>query len=114
LADAAVEEAAMAEPMKIRAQMAGDKVEVRVLIPHTMETGLRRNLANGGYYGAWFIQNLTVTHNGRTVLTVQMGPAVSRDPFLAFRFTGGKPGDKLRIEWTDNHDEKRTDEATIA
>ena len=29
----------MADPMKIRATMAGDKVEVRVLMSHEMETG---------------------------------------------------------------------------
>jgi sulfur-oxidizing protein SoxZ len=100
--------------MKIRAQMAGDKVEVRALIPHTMETGLRRDQGTGGYFAAWFIHNLTATHNGRTVLNVQMGPAVSRDPFIAFRFTGGKPGDKVQLKWTDNRDESRTDEVTIA
>jgi sulfur-oxidizing protein SoxZ len=105
----------MAEPMKIRAQMAGDKVEVRVLVKHVMETGLRRDpRGSGGYIGAWFIQSLTATHNGRAVLTVQMGPAVSKDPFLSFRFAGGKPGDKVQITWTDNHGEKRTDETTVA
>ena len=33
----------MADPMRIRAQMAGDKVEVRVLMSHEMETGQRKD-----------------------------------------------------------------------
>jgi sulfur-oxidizing protein SoxZ len=39
---------------------------------------------------------------------------VAKNPFLAFRFSGGKPGDKVVITWTDNKGDKRTDEATIA
>lgn len=105
----------MPDATRIRAEMAGDKVEVRVLAKHVMETGLRRDPAgNGGYIGAWFIQTVTISHDGRTVLTSQMGPAVSRDPFLSFRFSGGKRGDKVRIEWTDNRGETRSDEVTVA
>ena len=32
----------------------------------------------------------------------------SKNPFLSFRFSGGKPGDKVIITWTDNKGEKRT------
>ena len=105
----------MPEPMKIRAEMEGGKVQVRVLIKHVMETGLRRDPGgSGGYIGAWYIETLTATHNGRTVLTAKMGPAVSKDPFLSFRFAGGKPGDKVQVTWTDNRGETRSDETTIA
>src|SRR2546421_5713854 len=103
----------MADPMKIRATMAGDKVEVRVLMSHEMETGQRKD-ASGKLVPAWFIQNVTATHNGRTVLSAEWGPAVAQHPFLAFRFSGGKPGDKEAITWVDNHGDKRTDEATIS
>ena len=102
----------MADPMKIRAQVQGDKVEVRVLMAHEMETGQRKD-AKGQVIPAWFIQNVTATVNGRTVLSAEWGPAVAKNPFLAFRFTGGKAGDKLQITWTDNHGDKRTDETTI-
>lgn len=103
----------MADPMKIRAQMAGDKVEVRVLMSHEMETGQRKD-ASGKVVPAWFIQNVSATHNGKTVLSAEWGTAVSKNPFLSFRFSGGKPGDKVQVTWTDNHGEKRTDEATVA
>ena len=103
----------MADPMKIRAQMAGDKVEVRVLMSHEMETGQRKD-AKGQVVPAWFIQNVTATCNGKTVLAAEWGPAVAKNPFLAFRFAGGKPGDKVVVTWTDNKGDKRTDEATIS
>jgi sulfur-oxidizing protein SoxZ len=102
----------MADPMKIRAKMEGDKVDVRVLMSHEMETGQRKD-AKGATVPAWFIQNVTATHNGKVVLSAEWGPAVSKNPFLAFKFSGGKVGDKVTITWTDNKGDKRTDEALV-
>lgn len=103
----------MGDPMRIRASMAGDKVEVKMLMAHEMETGLRKD-AKGDAIPAHFIQNVVVTHQGRTVFSAQWGPAVSKNPFLHFRFKGGKPGDRISVTWTDNKGDKRTDEATIS
>jgi sulfur-oxidizing protein SoxZ len=103
----------MADPMKIRAKMDGDKVDVRILMAHEMETGQRKD-AQGKVIPAWFIQSVTATWNGKTVLAAQWGPAVAKNPFLAFKFKGGAKGDKVQINWVDNHGDKRTDEATIA
>jgi sulfur-oxidizing protein SoxZ len=103
----------MSDPMRIRAQVMGNAVDVRVLMAHEMETGQRRDSA-GKTVPAWFIQNVTATHNGKTVLSAMWGPAVSKNPFLSFRFTGGKAGDKVVVTWVDNKGGKRTDEAVIA
>ena len=103
----------MADPMKIRAQMVGDKVEVRVLMSHEMETGQRKD-AQGKTIPAWHIQSVAATWNGKTVLTAEWGPAVSKNPFLSFKFKGGAKGDKVQIAWVDNRGDKRTDEVTIA
>lgn len=103
----------MADPMRIRAQVQGDKTVVRVLMAHEMESGQRRD-ASGKVIPAWFIQEVTAQHNGRTVLTAQWGPAVSKNPYLQFSFRGGKAGDKITISWVDNRGDKRTDEAVIA
>ena len=103
----------MADPIRIRANVVGDSTEVKVLMNHEMETGQRKD-AQGKVIPAWLIQNVTATHKGKTVLTAQWGPAVSKNPFLSFKFKGGAKGDKVQITWTDNRGEKRTDEATIA
>jgi sulfur-oxidizing protein SoxZ len=103
----------MPDPMKIRANVVGDSTEVKVLMSHEMETGLRKD-AQGKAIPAWFIQNVTVAHNGRQVLNAQWGTAVAKNPFLAFKFKGGAKGDKVEITWTDNRGEKRTDETQIA
>jgi sulfur-oxidizing protein SoxZ len=78
-----------------------------------METGQRKD-AQGKTIPAWHIQSVAATWNGKTVLTAEWGPAVSKNPFLSFKFKGGAKGDKVQITWTDNRGEKRTDEAVIA
>jgi sulfur-oxidizing protein SoxZ len=103
----------MADPMRIRAQAAGDKTTVRVLMSHEMETGLRKDAA-GKTIPAWYIQEVSAAHNGKPVLTAQWGPAVSKNPFMQFTVKGAKPGDKISVSWKDNKGETRTDEATVS
>ena len=103
----------MADPMRIRAQAAGDKTTVRVLMSHEMETGQRKDSA-GKTIPAWYIQEVTAQLNGKTVMSTQWGPAVSKNPFLQFTLRGGKAGDKVAITWKDNKGESRTDEATVS
>jgi sulfur-oxidizing protein SoxZ len=103
----------MADPMKIRAAVNGEWTEVKVLMMHEMETGQRKD-AQGKTIPAWFINQVTATWNGKTVLSAQWGPAVSKNPFMAFRFKGGAKGDKVQVAWVDTRGDKRSDEATIA
>jgi sulfur-oxidizing protein SoxZ len=103
----------MADPMRIRAQIAGDKTTVRVLMSHEMETGQRKDAA-GKVIPAWHIQEVSAEHNGKTVMTAQWGPAVSKNPFVQFVVKGAKAGDKISVTWVDNKGEKRSDEAVVA
>ena len=86
----------MADPMRIRAQAAGDKTTVRVLMSHEMETGQRKDSA-GKVIPAWFIQEVTAAHNGKTVLTADWGPSIAKNPFMQFVVKGAKAGDKISI-----------------
>jgi sulfur-oxidizing protein SoxZ len=103
----------MADPMRIRAQMAGDKATVRVLMAHEMETGLRKDAA-GKAIPAWYIQEVSAQLNGKSVLTAEWGPSVSKNPFLQFNVRGAKAGDKVAVTWKDNKGDTRTDEATVS
>ncbi len=103
----------MADPMKMRAQLRGDVADVKVLIFHPMETGLRKDEVTGQLVPMHFIQTLTATHNGRTVLEAQWSQAVSKNPFLNFRVRGAKPGDKIMVAWVDNRGDKASMESTL-
>lgn len=102
----------MADPMRIRAVMMGDKVDVKILMSHVMETGQRKN-ADGDVVPAHYIVKVTATCKGRTVLAADWGPSVSKNPYLSFRFTGAAKGDTLTVTWTDTAGDTRTDEVAI-
>jgi sulfur-oxidizing protein SoxZ len=102
----------MADPMRIRAQLAGDKTTVRVLMAHEMETGQRRDSA-GKVIPAWFITEVSATLNGKAVFRADWGPAIAKNPFLQFTLKGAKAGDKVAVTWKDNKGGTRTDEATV-
>ncbi|MGO9941543.1 MAG: thiosulfate oxidation carrier complex protein SoxZ [Rhodoblastus sp.] len=103
----------MGLPMKIRAAAKDDVVEVKVLMNHVMETGLRKD-ESGALVPALFINEVTAKLNDKVVMQAQWGQAVSKNPFLAFKVKGGKPGDKVSVTWTDISGDSRTDEATVS
>ncbi len=103
----------MADPMRIRAQAAGDKATVRVLMSHEMESGQRKDSA-GKVVPAWFINEVSASLNGKVVMTAEWGPAVSKNPFMQFVVKGAKAGDKIAVSWKDNKGDSRTDEATVS
>jgi sulfur-oxidizing protein SoxZ len=103
----------MADPMRIRAQSAGNAATVRVLMSHEMETGLRKDAA-GATVPAWYIREVSAALNGKTVMTAQWGPSIAKNPFLQFSIKGAKAGDKVAVSWTDNKGDKRTDEAVVS
>lgn len=102
----------MADPMRIRAVARDGVVNVKVLMSHEMETGQRKD-ASGKLVPAHYIKNVTATIGGKTVLSAELGPAVSKNPYLEFNFKGAQKGDKIAVSWEDNKGDKRTDEATV-
>ena len=103
----------MADPMKIRAIVQGDIADIRVLMAHPMETGQRKD-PQGNTVLVHFIQNITISLNGKSVMEGQISQAVSRNPVFAMKVKGAKAGDKVAINWTDNKGDKRSDEATVS
>lgn len=104
----------MAEPMKIRATMAGDVADIKVLMVHVMETGTRKDAKTGQLVPAHHINNITASVGGKTVLNAEIGGAVSKNPYLNFKVKGAKAGDKVTVSWVDNTGDKISNDATIA
>jgi sulfur-oxidizing protein SoxZ len=87
--------------IKMRAQLKGDYVEVKVLMSHPMETGRRKN-DNGEIVPAHFVQLVTATLNGKPVLEAQWGTGISKNPYLTFHVKNAAVDDKVEVTWHDN------------
>lgn len=100
--------------IRIRAELSGDITDVKALVSHPMETGLRKDAKTGELIPAHFIQEVNCEHNGKTVVTAQWGVAISKNPYLSYQFKGGKKGDKIKISWVDNKGDKDSEEGKIS
>jgi len=103
----------MAEPMRIRATMAGDVADVKVLMNHIMETGVRKDSKTGQLIPAHYITDVNASINGVKVLGGSLSGGISKNPYLGFKVKGPKAGDKVVVNWVDNKGDKNTAEATI-
>ena len=103
----------MANSIKVRAKVKNGVATVKCLISHPMETGLRKDKKTGEKIPAKFIQEVSCEHGGASVLNALWGGAVSKNPFLSFKFSGAKSGDTIKISWVDNKGESDSTEATI-
>ena len=97
----AVKEISMASRIRIRAQKTGDFTEVKTLMRHPMETGMRKDEV-GNIIPARFITEIAIVHEQQPVMKAHWGAAVSANPFLGIRFKGGEVGDTVRVKWLDN------------
>ena len=104
----------MSEPIKIRATLQGDLTDIRILMQHPMETGLRKDPANGRLLAPHFIQTFTVSANGKLLVEGQLNTSISRNPLFAFRTKGLKATDRIVVNWSDSNGDQRSDETAVA
>ena len=91
--------------IKLRAKESKGVVTVKALIKHPMETGQRKNKKTGEKIPAHFIQQVICKANNDEVITINWGPAVSKNPYLTFAYMGFK-GDVVELTWEDNQGNK--------
>ena len=91
----------MARKMKIRAWDNGKSTSIKAIIFHPMETGLRKDKKTGKLIPAHHITEVVATAGDKTVLDAVWGGAISKNPYLSFKYSGAK-GDALTLSWTDN------------
>ena len=100
--------------IKIRAKLSGEVTTIKALIKHPMDTGLVKDKKTGNVIPAHFIQEVTCEHGGNKVMTAMWGAAVSKNPYLSFKFAGAKAGDTIRLSWVDNKGESDSAETQVS
>lgn len=99
--------------IKMRANVKDGVTTIKALISHPMDTGLLKDKKTGKVIPAHFIQEVVCKHKDTTVMTANWGAAISKNPYLSFKFTGGAAGDQVSLSWVDNKGEKDSADATI-
>jgi sulfur-oxidizing protein SoxZ len=79
----------------------GQVFEVKSLISHKMETGLRKNKKTGKKIPRNIINKFTVNYGGKEVFGADWHPAVSANPYTSFFVKAGASG-PLVLKWTDD------------
>lgn len=102
----------MASSIRIRAIASNDIVNFKALIRHPMDSGFVKD-SEGNVIPEHYIEVVTVKVGDKTVFTANWGPAVSKDPYLEFKFKGADKGDTVAVNWVDNKGESDSTSAKI-
>ena len=92
----------MGKPIKIRAKVKNGIAEVKALMPHPMESGVRVDANTGEVVPKHYIQEVVCKLNDEVVMTAYWGTGVSKNPYLSFKVKDAKAGDSVEISWLDN------------
>jgi sulfur-oxidizing protein SoxZ len=79
---------------------AGEYFTVKTLINHKMESGQRKD-SEGNKIPRKIINLFEANFNGENVITINVEPAVSTNPFFEFQMKIEAAGD-LAFKWTDD------------
>lgn len=90
---------------------AGEAVVLKTLISHTMESGQRKN-KDGSLIPRSIINRFTCDFNGKSVIDVEMHPAISTNPYFEFQSTVPEAG-TFTFTWYDDDGSVYTDTKDI-
>jgi sulfur-oxidizing protein SoxZ len=79
----------------------GEIIEIKTLIQHPMETGYRLD-SKGAVIPRDIISRFTCAYNGDEVFRVELFPAISANPFIAFSTLATESGE-LVFSWIDDN-----------
>ena len=79
----------------------GKIFEIKSLVSHKMETGLRKNKKTGKMIARKIINKFECKYNGETVFSADWHPAVSANPYMSFHTVATASGE-IEMIWTDD------------
>ena len=94
-----------------RSAEAGEVVTIKTLISHPMESGQRKD-SDGNPIPRQIINKFTARFNGQEVISADLEPAVSANPYFEFQLKVPETG-TLSFEWVDDDGSVYTEEKTI-
>jgi len=90
----------------------GEVIEIKTLIAHPMETGLRKD-QDGKVIPRKIINKFTCEFNGKPVFSVNLEPAIAANPYMQFTARVEESG-TFKFTWVDDDGTVTTAEQQIA
>lgn len=82
----------------------GEIIEVKALVQHVMETGLRKD-GKGKTIPRKILNKFSCTVNGKQVFVADFEPSVSANPYIQFKFRATESGPVV-LTWIDDDGSK--------
>ncbi len=104
----------MAEKPRIKvpaSAKAGEVFEVKTLLVHPMESGLRKD-KDGQPIPRKILNKFTCTANGREVFSANLFTATAADPFITFKLKLSETS-KLEFTWFDDDGSKTAETVEV-
>ena len=89
----------------------GEIIQIKTLIEHQMETGLRHD-SDGEVIPRKIINKFACDFNGKPVFAVSLEPAIAANPYMQFHAKVEESG-TFRFTWTDDDGTVTTAEESI-
>jgi sulfur-oxidizing protein SoxZ len=89
----------------------GDLVEVKALVYHPMETGLRKD-KSGNPIPRQILNKFVCTVAGRQVFSADFDTAISANPYIRFKFKAAESGPVI-LTWIDDDGSNIVGQANI-
>ena len=89
----------------------GEIIEIRTLISHVMETGLRRD-AEGKLVPRDILNRFEARFEGQLVFAMDLAQAISANPYIAFPFKVEKAGN-FEFTWSNEAGDRKQASAEL-
>jgi sulfur-oxidizing protein SoxZ len=90
----------------------GEEFQLRVILQHPMENGLRRG-EDGRVIPYSVVERLLIRYNGAEVFAAEMTPGIAANPYLAVHLVAGTGGEVV-VDWVTTGGERGSVAAAIA
>ena len=90
----------------------GEEFQLRVILQHPMENGLRRG-EDGRAIPYSVVERLLVRYNGNEVFAAEMTPGIAANPYLAIHLVAEASG-PVSVEWATTQGGKGAVSASLA
>ena len=90
----------------------GEEFQLRVILQHPMENGLRRG-DDGRAIPYSVVERLLVRYDGAEAFAAEMTPGIAANPYLAIHLVA-EAGGEVTVEWTTTQGAKGAVSAVLA